>query len=159
MVTHRLAGFVEPEIIQIIQKEVEQDAGELQLADKISREYGVDIAVQRVHEGDLQQIYHRGYAAPFVFTEDLEGDTVQFVTEKSDVIFLVKTVIELPNDDKEDPANLPAQKSHQSLSEFYYNQPILPLTRLTAANHNKTTVPYLKESVVPAITVPPPRFC
>lgn len=129
---------------------------EEQIARELKAKSGIETRVKVLTEGQTQALQQLGYAAPFVFSEEVDGQTLSFTLEQERIYVLEHPG---PAADESTPGPLPASRTllAKVFPDFYFSAPNLLSTRIQQERHDRVFVFNGAEpDYNPAVPAPPP---
>jgi hypothetical protein len=153
----RILGLVSNELVYSIEVMSDMNDVESLIAERLERETGTDVEVRVRDREEVESLQILGYSAPFVFSEEVDGDLWYYTIENKLPQLIEYTYKETRSSA---PANLPDSNrlsKEEVLTKFFCWESVFTVHHPTTVNISGSTVPQLLDDPFLSIPSPPPR--
>lgn len=157
--THLADGLIQHHGIWVVEPESLMDETEQNIAQQITSSLGTEVTIQIADEQQLELMHTQGYASPFFFSEELDGQTVYYTIDQTPSTNEIQQSVE----DNHSRDSMPGPNSRKSLntrllSKFFLSYHTLNIKKPSFQNAKAYTVPLYREDAFISIPTPPPRL-
>lgn len=152
----RIISFVGQEVVYAVELEERMDGTERLITEKIKQKIGIDTHIDIHDENELELLLKRGYSAPFIFSEEINGHLYYYTIDNTPV-----KVVDVSFETNQEPANQKPYTANVSsgkqFSDFYFWNLGFLLKRLPTFNSRFVSFQHILEAPYPTVPSPPPK--
>lgn len=133
------------------------NAKEEAIAEKIKIETDFDLHIEIRDDRQIKALQDLGYSSPFIFSEEIDGQTCYFTLSESPVRAVSLTYTTTGHQNQETPPHSARSFKDRLFSDFYFWETSLQACESPGLLSRETTTPSYRENPFLSIPSPPPE--
>ena len=153
----RIIGLVGGEIVYAVEVESRRNPTEEVMVEKIRSEKGLDMQVAVRSEAELEHLLKLGYSTPFLFSAEVDGQTVYYTLDDDPASAEAVNYAPLQTPDAQIPPNGNRALKNKLIADFYFQDSAFQLTSPALIKLPGAALPSCRQAPFIPTPSPPPK--